>query len=144
MIRTKTETTGVYDLQEITIPLTEELKYYLDRIGDPSSPFVLGKLKEGYSETQLLNRKNRFRQEINIELKKIGAKLDLNAPLFMSTARDCYGTTLKRNGVPIEWILESYGHSNPKTTKHYLDSLSIDESFAVNNNLVKSKKRKAS
>ena len=29
--------------------LTEELKYYLDKVGDPSSPFVLGKLKEGYS-----------------------------------------------------------------------------------------------
>ena len=144
VIRTKTETTRVDNLQEIAIPLTEELKYYLDKVGDPSSPFVLGKLKEGYSETTLLNRKNRFRQEINTELKKIGMKLGLNVPLLMSTARDCYAMTLKRNGVPREHTSDSLGHSDIRTTSHYLDSLSIDESFAVNNNLVKRKNRTAS
>ncbi len=144
VIRTKTETTRVYELQVITVPLTEELMYYLDKVGDHSSPFVLGKLKEGYSETSLLNRKNRFRQEINLELKEIGERLNLSVPLIMSTARDCYAMTLKRNGVSIEYTSDTLGHSDPKTTRHYLDSLSIDESFAVNNNLVKRKKRKAS
>jgi len=144
VIRTKTETTRVYDLQEITIPLTEELIYYLDKVGDHTSPFVLGKLKEGYSETSLLNRKNKFRQEINTELKKIGTKLGLHVPLLMSTARDCYAMTLKRNGVPREHTSDSLGHSDIRTTSHYLDSLSIDESFEVNNNLVKRKNRKAS
>jgi len=144
VIRTKTETTRVYDLQEITIPITEELRYYLDKVGDPSSPFVLGKLKEGYSETTLLNRKNKFRQEINLELRKIGERLNLPVSLTMSTARDCYAMTLKRNGVPREHTSDSLGHSDIRTTSHYLDSLSIDESFAVNNNLVKRKSRKFS
>lgn len=144
VIRTKTETTRVYDLQEITIPITEELRYYIDKVGDPSSPFLLGKLKEGYSETSLLNRKNRFRQEINLELRKIGERLNLPVPLTMSTARDCYAMTLKRNGVPREHTSDSLGHSDIRTTSHYLDSLSIDESFAVNNNLVKRKNRMAS
>ncbi len=143
-IRTKTETTRVYDIQEITIPLTEELKYYLDKVGDPSSPFVLGKLKEGYSETTLLNRKNKFRQEINLELRKIGERLNLPVSLTMSTARDCYAMTLKRNGVSREFTSDSLGHSDIRTTSHYLDSLSIDESFTVNNNLLKRKNRKAS
>ena len=143
VIRTKTETTRVYDIQEITIPLTEELMYYLEKVGDPSSPFILGKLKEGYSETTLLNRKNRFRQEINLELRKIGERLILPVSLTMSTARDCYAMTLKRNGVPREHTSDSLGHSDIRTTSHYLDSLSIDESFTVNNNLVKRKNRKA-
>lgn len=142
VIRTKTETTRVYDIQEITIPLTEELMYYLDKVGDSSSPFVLGKLKEGYSETSLLNRKNRFRQEINLELRKIGERLNLPVSLIMSTARDCYAMTLKRNGVPREHTSDSLGHSDIRTTSHYLDSLSIDESFTVNNKLVKRKNRK--
>jgi site-specific recombinase XerD len=143
VIRTKTETTRVYDIQEITVPMTEELMYYLDKVGDHSSPFVLGKLKEGYSETTLLNRKNRFRQEINLELRKIGERLNLPVSLTMSTARDCYAMTLKRNGVPREHTSDSLGHSDIRTTSHYLDSLSIDESFTVNNNLVKRKNRKA-
>lgn len=140
LVRTKTETTRVYDIKEITIPLTKELKFYLNKVGDPTSPFVLGKIKEGYTQTSLLNRKNRFRNEINTELKKIGKRLNLSVSLIMSTARDCYAMTLKRNKVPIEFISDSLGHSDPRTTLHYLDSLSIDESFEVNNRLVKRKK----
>ncbi len=140
VIRTKTETTRHYESQEIAIPLTDELKYYLKKVGDPLSPFVLGKLHEGYSEIALYNRKNRFRNEINTELKKIGEKLNLSLPLKMSTARDCYAMTLKRNKVPREFTADSLGHSDIRTTSSYLDSLSIAESFDVNNMLVKRKK----
>ena len=141
LIRTKTETTRVYDMQEILIPLTNELKYYLDKVSDPTSPFLLGKLKEGYTQKSLYNRKGRFREEINTELKAIKDRLNLSVPLLMSTARDCYAMTLKRNGVSREFTSDSLGHSDIRTTAHYLDSLSIDESFAVNNNLVKRKNR---
>jgi integrase len=144
LIRTKTETTRVYDMQEILIPLTDELKYYLDKVGVPTSPFLLGKLKDGYTQKSLYNRKGRFRDEINSELKKIREKLNLSVPFLMSTARDCYAMTLKRNGVSREFTSDSLGHSDIRTTAHYLDSLSIDESFAVNNNLVKRKNRKVS
>ena len=102
-----------------------------------TSKYILGKLKEGYTETSLLNRKNRFRQEINPELRKIGERLNLTVPLTMSTARDCYAMTLKRNNVSREFTSYSLGHSDIRTTSHYLDSLSIDESFEVNNMLVK-------
>jgi integrase len=143
ILRTKTETTRKYNIQEILIPFTEEFKYYLDKVSDPTSIFVLGKLKEDYTQTSLLNRKNRFRDEINPELRKIASQLKLSAPLLMSTARDCYASTLKRNGVSLVDISECLGHSDIKTTMHYLDSLSIEDSFAVNNYLVKSKKRKS-
>ena len=104
---------------------------------------MLGKIKEGYTETSLMNRKNRFRIEINIELKKISSRLNLSVPLIMSTARDCYASTLKRKGVPREFIGDMLGHSDPRTTSHYLDSLSIDETFDVNHKLVKRKKDKS-
>jgi len=140
LIRTKTETTRKYFIHEISIPLTEELKYYLNKVGDPTSKFVLGKLHEGYSETSLYNRKNRFRQEINTELKEIGKRLNLSVTLRMSTARDCYAMTLKRNKVSREFTADSLGHSDIRTTSNYLDSLSIPESFDINNMLVKRKK----
>lgn len=89
VIRMKTETTLKYILMEIPVPLTEELKYYLNKVGDPTSPFVLGKIKEGYTDAALRNRKNRFRQEINPELKKLSKRLNLSVPLKMATARDC-------------------------------------------------------
>ncbi|NOR74162.1 MAG: tyrosine-type recombinase/integrase, partial [Draconibacterium sp.] len=139
LIRKKTETTRKSNIQELTLPLTDELRYYLNKVGDPTSPFILGKIKEGYRETTLFNRKNRFRIEINTELKKIRSKLNLSAPLLMSTARDCYASTLKRNGVSREKINDMMGHADPRTTSHYLDSLSIDETFDVNKHLVKRK-----
>lgn len=143
LIRKKTETTRKSNIQELVLPLTEDLKYYLNLVGDPTSPFVLGKIKEGYTETSLMNRKNRFRIEINTELKKISSRLNLSVPLIMSTARDCYASTLKRKGVPREFIGDMLGHSDPRTTSHYLDSLSIDETFDVNDKLVKRKKDKS-
>lgn len=138
-LRTKTETTRIEN-EEITIPLTPEFKYYLNKVCDPTSPFVLGNLKEGFSANTLLNRKWRFRKEVNSELKKIREKLNLSAPLLMGTARHAYASSLKRSGVPDGFIGDMLGHSDPRTTKHYLDSLDVQKTFDVNKHLVKSKK----
>lgn len=142
LIRTKTETTRQTVIQELTLPLTEDFKYYLNKVAVPESisPFVLGKLHEGYTETALLNRKNRFRQEINTELKKISQKLNLSAPLLMASSRSCYASSLKRIGETRETIGEMLGHRDLKTTSAYLDSLSIDETFRVNEGLVSCRK----
>jgi integrase len=139
LFRKKTETTRKSNIQELVMPLTPDLKHYLNLVGDPTSPFVLGKIKEGYTETALRNRKNRFRQEINTELKNISKSMKLTVPLIMASARDCYASTLDRNGVPRESISNMLGHSDPRTTAHYLDSISIDGTFKVNAFLVKGK-----
>jgi integrase len=139
-IRTKTETTRKSEVQELVIPLTEEVKFYLNKVGDPTSSFVLGKLHEGYTDQSLRNRKNRFRQEINTELKKIGKRLNLSVILRMSSARDAYASTLDRNGEQRENISSMLGHSDIRTTANYLDSLSIKKTFDINDKLVKRKK----
>ena len=59
--------------------------------------------------------------------------------LLVLSTRDCYASTLKRNGVPREFIGDMMGHADPRTTSHYLDSLSVDETFDVNDKLVKRK-----
>ncbi len=140
-IRTKTETTRKSEVQELVIPLTEEVKFYLNKVGDPTSPFVLGKLHEDYTDQSLRNRKNRFRQEINTELKKIGKRLNLSVTLRMASARDAYASTLDRNGEHRENISSMLGHSDIRTTSNYLDSLSIKKTFDINDKLVKRKKK---
>ena len=141
-VRTKTETTRKSEVQELVIPLTEEVKFYQNKDGDPTSPFVLGKLHEGYTDQSLRNRKNRFRQEINTELKKIGKRLNLSVILRMASARDAYASSLDRNGVQRENISSMLGHSDIRTTSNYLDSLSIKKTFDINDKLVKRKKSK--
>jgi integrase len=138
LIRTKRETTRQSELQEIYIPLTQNLRYYLNKVAIPEeiSPFVLGKLHEGYSEQSLVNRKNRFRQEINPELRRIKEKLGLSAPLTMASARDAYASSLNRNGTSRAAISEMLGHQDLRTTNHYLDSLSSDKAHQINEGLV--------
>ena len=142
LIRTKTETPRQSEQQEIYIPLTDELRYYLNKVAIPEevSPFVLGKLHKGYSEQSLVNRKNRFRQEINPELRRIRDKLNLGAPLVMASSRDCYASSLDRQQVSRSTISEMLGHQDLRTTNHYLDSLSPEKAHAINKQLVSSKK----
>lgn len=57
----------------------------------------------------------------------------------MYTARDCFAMTCKRNGISHEFISDSLSHSDIRVTSSYLDSMSIDESFSINNKLLKRK-----
>ena len=101
-----------------------------------NNDFVLGQIKRGYTEQKLIKRKHKITKWINSELKKIGVKLNLSLPLNTAKARDCYASSLKRNGISTDRISEMPGHSNSIVTGHYLDSLNIDETFIINEKLV--------
>ena len=136
--RKKTETTQKKVRLEIVIPLTQPLKDLINKVGDPLSPFVIGLMKnEDYSDSTITNRKNKIRQGINPELRKIGEKLNLPVPLTTQTARDCYASTLKRNGYSNDVISEQLGHLDPSSTSHYVDSLGLDRVTEINEGLVK-------
>lgn len=47
--------------------------------------------------------------------------------------------TNKRNKVSTDFTSDLLGHSDIRTTLNYLDSLSVDVSFEVNNKLLKRK-----
>ena len=136
--RKKTETTQKKVRLEIVIPLTQPLKDLINKVGDPTSPFVIGLMKnEEYSDSTITNRKNKIRQGINPELRKIGEKLNLSVPLTTQTARDCYASTLKRNGYSNDVIGEQLGHSDLISTTFYVDSLGLDKVTEINEGLVK-------
>ena len=136
LFRMKTENTKKTTKQEIIIPLTKPIKDVLNRVVDPTSEFVIGQLQEGYTEQQLINRKNKVRKRINKELKEIREKLNLSVKLDTSTARHSYASSLRRKGVSRDDISMMLGHSNPVVTGFYLDSLNIDETFDINDKLV--------
>ena len=142
IIRKKTETTQKKLVQVITIPLIEPLKELINKIGDPTSPFVFGLMnKEVYKDTTITNRKNKLRDQINPELRMIGKKLNLRVPLTMKTARDCYASTLKRNGSNRDEIAEQLGHSDIVSSGYYVDSLGIDDSVRMNEKLVQRREK---
>jgi integrase len=136
LIRKKTETTRKNNIKDIVIPIVPKLQVVLNRVGVKSSLYILGQIKEGYSESFFENRNHKLKRKINAYLSKIGKRLGLSTPLNYSKARDCYATTLMRNGIPIYDISEALGHSDIKTTIHYLASLDIERTFEINSCLL--------
>ncbi len=136
LIRKKTETTRKYNVKDIVVPIDSKLQSILDRVAVKSSTYILGQIKDGYTESYFENKNHKLKGKINANLTKIGKRLGLSTPLNYSKARDCYATTLMRAGVPIYDISQALGHSDIKTTIHYLASLDIERTFEINSKLL--------
>jgi len=134
--RKKTENTRKNNIKPITVPLTPKLKKLIVKIGVKDSPFMLGLLKEGYSENTFENLSHKMRSKYNEKLLEISEKLELSVPLKLKTARDCYASTLRRAKVSKDDIGDMMGHANSIVTEHYFDSLDLEEAFEINKHLL--------
>lgn len=134
--RKKTETTRKNNIKPIIIPFNYKLKRVIVKVGDRKNDFILGKVKDDYSEVTFDNISGKLKQKINRNLVFLTNKLKLSVPLKLSTARDAYASTLLRAGIPIEQISEMLGHSNVIVTMHYLASLSSEKTFEINSVLM--------
>ena len=130
--RKKTEGTRKSNRKPIIVPLTEKLKDSINRVGDKNIPFFLGKIDDGYNETQFKDRSKKVRKQINKKLRDIRDNLKLSQPLILGSARDCYANTLDKNNTNIKKISQMLGHSNVVITEHYLSGLNPDETFGIN------------
>jgi len=131
--RKKTETTRKNNIKPIVVPYNKNLKGIINKIGNKQSPYILGKLKDGYSESNFDNISHKYKQNVNRELVFLYKKLNLSVPLKLGTARDCYATTLYRANKPIEQISDMLGHSNVIVTSHYIGSRTAEKTFEINN-----------
>lgn len=92
-----------------------------------NSPFILGKLEEGFTETYLNNKCKKEKNKLNRSLRQIGERLGLSVQLTLSEARNAYANTLKKAGVNLSVIAEQLGHSSVDTSeKWYLSSFDKD------------------
>ena len=118
--RQKTKNTSSSRQVLIRIPLVENLKTLIEKLGNRNSPYVLGFLKDGMSESQILEKKRKVASIMNSNLKPIGKRLNFAIELLSETSRDAYASTLKRNGRSIEEIAEMLGHTSTTCTRNYL------------------------
>lgn len=130
--RKKTETTQRINKKPVNVALNPGAQSLLDKLGDKDSIFVLGLLKEGYTEKTISNRSNKDRKDLNLHLKNIEKRLKLSAPLRLETARDCYASCLNRAGVPTQFIRDLMVHSSVAVTENYLSAMNNKEIFDAN------------
>lgn len=130
--RTKTKTTRRSNIKPISAPISDKLQEVLDKIGVKDSPFILGKMKDGYSDSTLANKSHKLCAQINKELQFVTKKLDLSLNLVLDLARDSFATTLNRNGRTINHIAEQLGHATTVVTQHYIGALSVEQLREIN------------
>ena len=65
-------------------------------------------------------------KNINKHIDDIAKALKITKRVTTYTARHSFATVLKRSGVSTEFISESIGHADLRTTENYLDSFEDD------------------
>lgn len=122
--RAKTEN-AQRDQKSVKAILLPQARQIIERWGNKpltESTYVFPVLHDSMSPAKQLQEKKLFLQVINKYMKRIGIKLEIDIKLTTYVARHTFATVLKRSGAPIEFISESLGHSDLKTTESYLDS----------------------
>ena len=122
--RAKTENSR-RDQKSIKAILLPQARQIIERWGNKpmtESAYVFPVLHDSMIPAKQLHEKKLFLQVINKYMKRIGTKLGIEIKLTTYVARHTFATVLKRSGAPIEFISESLGHSDLKTTESYLDS----------------------
>jgi len=124
-IRSKSERSSKANLKTITIIRTPEINAIIEKWGNPyidKDTYVFPILSEGDTPLQKHKKIKQAIKTIDEYTKEIGEELGFPFALTTQVARHSYATVLKRSGTSIEFISESLGHSNLKTTQNYLDS----------------------
>jgi integrase/recombinase XerD len=108
--------------------ISPEMEAIIKKYGEPPEPdnFIFPYLNNSMNEKRKMEVINDVKGRVRRKMKKIGEDLGFERVNIM-TARHTFATVLKRSGINVEFISESLGHADIKTTKHYLDSFEQKE-----------------
>lgn len=123
--RAKTEGVQRNDPKLITIYVNEDMKAVINRWGNgdrSADNYIFPILQKGLSDLRVYDRIQNFVGLINYWMKEILLNLGIDKKATTYVARHTFSTVLKRSGASTEAIQEALGHTDIKTTEHYLDS----------------------
>lgn len=114
--------------KEIVVVVSEPMQKIIDRWGNPVAPnnYIFPILKGGETPEECVRKKQNATRAISQRMTKIGKVLGIDK-ISTYTARHSFATVLKRSGANIAYISESLGHTDLKTTEHYLASFEREE-----------------
>jgi len=133
-VRAKTERSTKTNQKNITAIRIPEINAIIEKWGNKEMApenYVFPILSNDDTPEQEYDKTKQAVKTINKYTKRIGKELGFELSLTTYTARHSFATVLKRSGAPIEFISESLGHNNLRTSESYLDSFEDDtkESF---------------
>lgn len=117
------------EVKPVVAPVTEEIKRILDKWSNTDKSqdnYVFSILEDGISAKLEKSKIKWIVKQTNKYMQDLAKELDIEENITTYTARHSFSTVLKRSGVSTEFISESLGHSDLKTTENYLDSFEDD------------------
>lgn len=135
-VRHKTKRTEDYEIMEI--PITEPIQEIISTLGNPEMQpknYVFPVLNQEIKDPLIIEANVLQKTKItNKWLKKLCA--DCGIPEMTTYwSRHTYASLLKDSGVSIEMIRELLGHSDMKTTEHYLKRFDLEKKRGINEKL---------
>ncbi|MET6999466.1 tyrosine-type recombinase/integrase [Chitinophaga defluvii] len=118
----------------ITIPFTDDIKSIIERWGNKDTlpdNYIFPILERGITPERQHALIHQFVKVTNKGMRGIAKNLKLNKDVTTYTARHSYATVLKRSGASTEFISETLGHADAKTTKNYLDSFEDEKKLEM-------------
>jgi integrase len=123
--RAKTDRTSRNDPKKISVYITEDIRAIIERRGnkdkDPNN-YIFPILDHDITPLRQFELIPYFIKFVNKWIGKICEKLNFDKEATSMVARHSFATILKNSGATTEFIKESLGHANIKTTENYLDS----------------------
>lgn len=138
-IRAKTKNTTKHEQRKITVPINAEIKKIIKKWGIKNTnpdTYIFGIINNDDNLEKQYWKIKQATKIINKHMKHIGEELEITVKITTYTARHSFATVLKRSGAPIEFISESLGHKDLKTTENYLDSFEDDVKEAYQKKLL--------
>lgn len=123
--RAKTERSTRQNSRPITVFISDEIKEIFARQGNKSKlldSYLFPILRPGLTILEQFDLLNHTRSYINAGMAVIRDQLGIDRKVTNIVSRHTFATVMKRSGASIEFIQESLGHTDSKTTESYLDS----------------------
>ncbi|RYE36608.1 MAG: site-specific integrase, partial [Sphingobacteriales bacterium] len=143
--RAKTERSLREDPKPITIFLNEDMKAIIERWGNkPALPnqYIFPVLHPGSTPLRQYTLIQNFVRAINDCMQRILDDLKIDKKATTYVARHTFSTILKKSGASTEQIQEALGHTDIKTTEHYLDSFDKETKKELASQLTAFKKKR--
>lgn len=121
--RKKTRRTRKAKLKKVSIPLDEFHNSFINRFGCFGEDHIFSLYNEDTDPLTRHLRIDQLNKMINKKIRKAAEAVELGIDVTLYTARHTFASLLNEKNVPLSYIKEQLGHTDIKTTQHYLDSI---------------------
>jgi integrase/recombinase XerD len=120
--RTKTKRSTKSNLKPIVVPRTPFIDKIISKYGGEASgvnDYIFPVLTKEMTPVERVVATQNFTRFINQHIKRLAVKVGVTSSISTYWARHSFATNAIRAGAPMEFISESLGHADLKTTQNY-------------------------